>query len=165
MTPALNSIHDGAHYFLKTWLDVTKGGPLADPVRDFLFITPPFPVRIHGNGNITSGGAEFEMNFYEDCIVDSHGPEIPVTNNDRASSTLNQMKVYAAPVISGYARDIWPAKIGSQGQTVTAGFNYEFFPRPDTAYLVRFTKVTNGTHWIDIDFWWYESEHLDATRD
>jgi hypothetical protein len=165
MTESLSAIHSGRHYFLKTWVDVTKGGPQSNPVTEFLFITPPLPTRIHGNGKIISGGCECEMNFLEDCIVDSHGPEIPAMNNDRFSLNTNQMRVYAAPVISGYVTDIWPAKIGGQGQIVSAGFNYEFFPRPETAYVVRLTKITNGTHWIDIDLWWHESEHLDATYD
>jgi len=142
-----------------------KGPPEADFVRDFLFITPPLPYRVHGNGQLKTGAAEFEMNFFEDCTIDSHGPEIPVMNNDRFSVNANQMRVYSTPVCSAFGQDIWPAKVGSAGQIVTAGFNYEFFPRPETAYVVRLTKVTNGTHWIDIDFWWHESVHLDATDD
>jgi hypothetical protein len=165
MEEDIAAIHDGRHYFLKTWLDVTKGGPTADPIIEFLFITPPLPYRIHGNGRMSTGGAEFNMNFFEDVAVTSYGPEIPATNNDRFSLNSNQMRVYSAPVYSAYDIDIWPAKIGAQGQTVSAGFNYHFFPRPETAYVVRLEKITNGTHWIDIDFWWHESTHLDATHD
>jgi hypothetical protein len=165
MDESLHAIHDGRHFFLKTWDTVTLAGPMSDPVREFLFITPSLPYRIHGNGRISTGGAEFIMGFYEDVAWTSHGPEVPANNNDRFSVTANQMRVYSEPIYSTYDTDIWPAIIGAQGQVVTAGFNYEFFPRPDTAYVVRLEKLTNGTHWIDIDFWWHESTHLDAKDD
>lgn len=159
LSPAESAIHEGNHYFLKNWFDMTgKGATL-----DFLFFTPPLPIRIHGNGRITAEN-EFNVQFFEDVIVSSYGVPVPSTNNDRASDKVSNMPVWASPTVADIGHDIWPGKVGMAGQTVSVNFNYEYFPKPETYYMTRLTKVNKKTHWVDVDFWWYETPHLDATK-
>ena len=161
VTDAERAIHEGDHYFLKTWFDVQGKGT----VVDFLFLTPSMPWRIHGNGRVLCEKTEFTFGFYEDVIVSNVGTPVPSVNNDRASEKISRMPVWANPTITDIGHDIWPAKVGVAGQAVTTGFNYEYFTKPDTYYMTRLTKDKTGTHWIDLDFWWYEAIHKDATYD
>jgi hypothetical protein len=159
VSAAEKAMHEGRHYFLKTWFDVTGKGTTID----FLFRTPALPWRIHGNGRLLPQKTEFTFGFYEDVVVSDPGTLVPSINNDLFSNRESLMPVWATPTITDLGKDIWPAKVGISGQAVSLAFNYEYFPKPDTYYLTRITKDTMGTHWIDIDFWWYETLHKDPT--
>lgn len=146
-------IHDGEHYYIKNWYDITGLGT----VKYFGFKTSAGPKRAHVR-TIFRAEDEFTVSIYEDCTYLDIGTLIPSANNDRDSSKTSEMLAYADPVPDVLGISPWSTAIGNRGQAgLSPILSYEIVAKTDCYYIFEITKINAGTHYIDIDFFWYES--------
>lgn len=149
---AHHEVHDGSHYFIKKWADITG----AATVAYFMFVTPNTTKRIHAKVAIAAE-AEFRVEIFEGGTVSANGTALTAINNDRDSASTAGLLAYNAPTVTSDGTQIWDTVVGSgKNSTISLGLNYEIIAATDETYLFKITKVAAGTHWIDFDFFWYE---------
>lgn len=148
-----HEIHEGKHFFIKNWQDVEE----TDTSLQYSFITPNSSTQIHARV-ILFGEAEFDVEIWECATLAENGTLLTPINNFRNSTYKNKLLPFSDPSVSDPGTLIWAEKLGSaRGNVgVNDGLNYEIIAQPDCAYLFNITKQTSGTHYVDIDFFWYE---------
>ena len=146
-------MHEGKHWFIKTWMDIDKG---VTPTTYMMFNTPPLPVRVHAYAQIAAE-AEFTISIYKDAIVSDTGTPLLGQNNDQNTNSTHALLPYAGPTVSDEGTLIWAAKVaGGKAAGVTIANNYEIIAKSDSNYLYKIEKIDASVHWLDVDFWWYE---------
>ena len=150
---AHHEMHEGNHYFVKKWLDVTGSGT----VTYFMFITPNTTEDIHAKAKLFAE-AEFTVEIYEGGTVSANGTPVTGVNNNRNSTNTASLTAYANPTVTTDGTLIWSSKMGSGRAStgVSPEFGYEIIAQRNQTYLFKITKDSTGTHWFDVDFWWYE---------
>lgn len=146
-------IHEGDHYFIKTFLIDTAG---TGSTTYFSFTTPNTSTRIHAK-SLFSPDVDTEINIYENSII-TDGSPITEQNNDRDSNNTAELVAVASPTIVVIGDKIWSARNGGGINPVgiSPGFNYEIVAKTNTTYTFEIIKRTTADLIIDIDFWWYE---------
>jgi len=144
-------LHNGDHYYVKDWVDLTNG-----QVLDFLFVTPDTTKWAH---LLISFGFEAEANIsvYESATTSNNGTPITVFNRNRNSANTNTSLVYSAPTVTGTGTLIARYKAGSSrsvGGDIRA--EGELVMKQNTKYLVRITNDTVTNNWCGYLADWYE---------
>lgn len=151
---AHHEIHEGDHYFVKGWMDLTNG-----QVFDFLATTPDTLKWAH---MLVEFGAEAESNItiYEGTTTSADGTPVTAVNRDRNSSNTAGLVITHTPTVTGVGTQIASYKMGSMqksGGTVRA--NAELILKQNTKYLIRITNDTALNNWLDYLADWYEHEN------
>lgn len=146
-------MHEGNHYFIKTWLINTGGSGTSN---NFAFTTPNTTTRIHAK-TILHSDTDTVFNIYENCTI-TGGTPVPGINNDRDSSNVAELIAVAAPTINDIGTLIFAARNGGGRDPVGVSLsgNYEIIARTNTAYCFVISKQTTADTVIDVDFFWYE---------
>lgn len=159
MTPQHSKTHEGEHFYVKGWVDVTGVGTKVEA----LVITPDTAEWAHFS-NLQAAEAEFTIEVFRGATYSDIGTEIPSINNNENSLNRATTKVYIGPTILTDGFSIWPGKMGSgKDATNERSILGEIVGRQNTVYLVRFTLVpAGGPFWLDFYFTWYEhiNKHL-----
>ena len=150
-------IHHGHGFFARAVTDVS--GALSTLI--FMFRTPANGHRIHGKTSITAS-EDFTAEFWEDITVSADGAEVTPVNMDRNASHVGMLEVFVNPTVTDNGTKIWEARTGTGKNqiSVSPSINYKVILKADTMYMMKFTKINTGTHWIDADFYWYEEEPM-----
>lgn len=156
-------MHEGNHYFIKTWLINTGAISTFD---EFMFITPNSDIRIHAKVSIQSDD-DATFDIYEAPTTTANGSAVPSINCDRNSSNTAELLPFASPTVTVDGTLIWSARTGGSGVTpiggssgVSLSTNYEIIAKANTKYMFRLTKNTSNDTVMDIDFYWYEHAPL-----
>jgi hypothetical protein len=155
ITSEHHEMHEGDHYFVKTWLINTGADETFDT---FSFTTPDTTIRIHAKTSISTD-ADAVIEISEDATV-TGGVIGTGVNNDRDSANTPTMTLLVGPTISVAGTPIWSARTGGGRAPVGVGLgsNYEIIAKRNTTYTFQITKKTSADTVSDIDFWWYEHE-------
>ena len=146
-----HKVHEGKHFFLKTWQDVGQGNTVY-----FMFRTPNTSTRIHARAHI-AGEVEFTIGLYENPTLTADGTPVTMLNNDRNSANTPSLLAFSGPTVTDDGTPLRLTKIGSnRDDTVSPGANYEIIAKQNEEYLFKITNDANTTGWIDVDFWYYE---------
>ena len=95
--------------------------------------------------------------FFIKTWVDVEGAAITGVNNDGDSTNTPELTAFSGPTVTSDGTLIWAAKVGAgKDATVAPGLNYDIIAKTDSIYLFKLTKIPAGTHYIDVDFWWFE---------
>ena len=148
-----HEMHEGEHYFIKTWLNITGAGTVAY----FMFTTPNTTKWAHARALMT-GEAGFQIEIYEGGTVSANGTQVLGVNNNRNSVNTAGLLAYAAPTVTTDGTLIWDAKTGTgrDATGVSPALGYEIIAKQNETYLFKITKDASGTNYLDIDFFWYE---------
>jgi hypothetical protein len=148
-----HEMHDGHHYFIKTYITNTGGAATSDY---FSFTAPDTLDRIHARVGI-SPDVDFTVQIHEDATV-SGGTPVPAQNCDRNSANAAVLAAVAAPTIDVSGNLIWDARNGGGKDPVgvAPGLNYEIIAKQASTYVFKITKNIAQAGVVDIDFWWYE---------
>jgi hypothetical protein len=148
-----HEMHEGDHYFIKTWLINTGADETFDT---FSFTTPDTTTRIHAKTSISSD-ADAVIEISEGATVTGGVAGVGV-NNDRDSANTPTMTLLVGPTISVAGDLIWGARTGGGRGPVGVGLgsNYEIIAKRNTTYTFKIIKKTSADTVSDIDFWWYE---------
>ena len=150
-----DAIQDGRHYFIKGCIDVIGAGN----VTYVMFITPIATWRVHAMAFINAE-AEFLLEIYENGTVSNNGTYVTPMNNLRCSTRLAGLMPYTNPTVTNDGNLMWLARVGVARESgVTMGLTYEIIVKPNTIYIWKLTKEAAGTHYLDYDFFWYETEN------
>jgi len=147
-------MHGGKFWFIKTWLDIDKG---TTPTVYMMFITPPMPDRVHAFTQLAAE-SEFTISIFRDAVLTDNGTPMAPQNVDQNLRTVPGLQPFVGPTVSDEGELIWGAKVGI-GRTagVNMSTNYEIIAASNTIYLYKIEKIEAATHWLDVDFWWYEA--------
>lgn len=145
-------MHEGRHFFYKEVVAFTGG---AADTKYFMFSVDSMEVHAKFLANADQ---EYDIYIYEGPTVTDNGTPITTINNNRNSSNTPTLLAYANPTATAGTL-IWHGKVGI-GRTggVAIGLGYEIIAKSATKYLFKIVKVGSTTGWVDIDFFWYESE-------
>jgi hypothetical protein len=147
--------HEGDHYFIKTQRIVSA----ADTVVYFAFTTEDSTKWAHARAKIAAE-AGFTLQIYEGGTLNATamGTHIPGVNNNRNSTQTSGLSAQAEPTVCAEGTLIWEAGVGSgrDAVAVTPELGYEIIAKQNTTYIWKITKIAAGSHYIDIDFFWYE---------
>lgn len=148
-----HEIHEGDHYFLKTYIENTGGTGTSDY---FAFTTPSNTKLIHARTLLSPDG-DVLITIYEDCNI-TGGINITGLNNFRNSNNTALLQPVAAPTVVNCYLPIWQSRNGGGRNPVgvSPGFNYEIIAKSNVTYVFEITKQTTADTIVDIDFWWYE---------
>jgi hypothetical protein len=148
-----HEMHEGDHYFIKTWLINTGADETFDT---FSFTTPDTTTRIHAKTSISTD-ADAVIEISEGATVTGGVVGVGM-NNDRDSINTPTMTLLVGPTISVAGTLIWGARTGGGRGPVGVGLgsNYEIIAKRNTTYTFKITKKTSADTVSDIDFWWYE---------
>lgn len=150
----LHEIHEGNHYFIKTW--VLNDG-VADTFSEFIFITPNTTTRIHAKVSIASD-ADSAFEIFEDAEVSANGTAVVGINNNRDSTRVAELLAYSTPTVTDEGNLLWSARSGGgkEKSSVSPQTGYEIIAKTNAIYLFKLTKKTDVDTVIDIDFYWGE---------
>lgn len=148
-----HEIHEGSHYFVKTWFLDTGGN---GSQTFFAFFAPTSAVRVHAKA-IIKPDVDFTINIYEGSGI-TGGTPVTGRNNNRDEPDTPDLLMWANPAHTSPGAVIWSARNGGgRGPVgVSPGFNYEILARTGALYVFELIKniATDGV--VDIDFFWYE---------
>lgn len=146
-------IHEGDHYFIKTYIENTGGAGTADY---FAFTAPDNETRIHAKVWLAAD-SDFIITIYEDSNI-TGGVSVPGFNNDRNSNNTAQLIPVAAPTINTLGNIMWQSRNGGGKEPVgvTPVTNYEIIAKAGSTYVFELKKQTTADGVVNIDFWWYE---------
>lgn len=148
---AHHEIHEGDHYFVKGWMDLTNA-----QVFDFLATTPDTLKWAHMLVEF-SAEAESHITIYEGTTTSADGTAVTAVNRDRNSSNTAGLVVTHTPTITGVGTQIASYKMGSSQKTGgTVRANAELILKQNTKYLIRITNDTALNNWFDYLADWYE---------
>lgn len=150
-----HEIHQGDHFYIKNWIDLTNG-----QVLDFLVVTPDTTKWTHV---VVEFAFEAEANVvvYEGTTTSANGASVTVYNRNRNSATSNTTLVYAAPTVTGVGTQVAAYKAGSgRGAGGTVRANQELVIKQNTKYLIRITNDVTTNNWCDYLADWYEHTNL-----
>jgi len=149
-----HEMHEGSHYFIKTYVENTGSSGTSD---EFIFTTPANGKRIHAKASLYAD-TDTTVNIYEGSTVSANGTEVTPMNNNRNSTNTATLTAYAGPTVTDDGDIMWSSRNGGGRRAVGVGlgFNYEIIVKPETIYLFRITKNTAADTVVDIDFFWYE---------
>ena len=152
---AHSKIHEGKHFYLKDYIDVTGSGTTVE----FLLVTADSDEIPHLLVSFTTE-AEFTFEAYAGTTTSADGTPISVFNNNFNSSNTSVLSAYASPTITADGDRIWGLRMGSGGGRSTGNVreDAEYVLEPDTKYLLRITKNAIGTDWVDYHLYWYDAE-------
>ena len=153
---AHHEMHEGSHYFIKTWVEITGA---TGSLVEFIFITPDVTKQIHAKVELIAD-ADSTFTIYEGATVSSNGSAVTAINCYRDSTNTALLQPYANPTVTSTGSAIWTARNGG-GRTavgVGLGSNFEIIAKRNSIYLFRLIKNTTADTIIDIDFFWYEHE-------
>ena len=146
-------MHEGDHYFIKTFIFDTGG---TGNTTLFAFTTPTNGRRIHAKA-LLAPDVDFEISIYEGSVI-TGGTPVAGINNDRDSTNVAGLTAVASPthVIPGLK--IWTARNGGGKNAVgvAPGLNYEIIAKTNSTYVFEIIKRTTADGVVDIDFFWYE---------
>ncbi len=147
-----HEVHAGSHFFIKTWTDMTGSAA----VKYFHFKTTDSTKWIHARGSITTED-EFRVEIYEDATIATNGTQVYPKNNNRNSTTSASLLCYVDPSVTSDGTLIWDAIVGAgKAIGISSQVGYEIVAKQNSSYLWKITKNNAGTHYIDLDFWFYE---------
>lgn len=148
-------MHEGDHYFIKTWLENTGASETADY---FAFTTPSTTTRIHAK-TVLFADTDTIFNIYENCTI-SGGTPVPGINNDRDSTNVAELTPVAAPTILTTGYIIFSGRNGGGRNPVGVSLsgNYEIIAKTNTSYCFEIEKQTSADTVVDVDFFWYEED-------
>lgn len=150
-------MHEGDHYFIKTWVENTGAAETADY---FSFCTPNTTTRVHAKA-ILFADTDTVFNIYENSTIET-GVIITGFNNDRDSNNTAELVAYAVPTIIDNGNLIWTARSGGGRDAVgiALGLDYEIIAKTDACYTFEVEKQTSANTVVDVNFFWYEeAEH------
>jgi len=151
-TDSLRSIHEGDHYYIKGWQNVSGAGT----TLEFIFSVADTAAWPHALWSISSE-SEFTFEMYEGATTSSDGTPVPVFNNNRNSTNTSGVGAFSAPTVTNVGTLVYSGKIGSGKQIGGESPDVSLFMgKQNTKYLFRLTHDTVGTHWLDYHFYWYE---------
>lgn len=148
---AHHEIHEGDHYFIKGWMDLTNA-----QVFDFLATTPDTLKWAHMVVAFSSE-AESHITIYEGTTTSADGTAVTAVNRNRNSSNTPGVVVTHTPTVTGVGTQIASYKMGSMqkaGGEVRG--NNELVLKQNTKYLIRITNDTALNNWFDYLADWYE---------
>lgn len=147
-----HEIHEGDHYFVKDYIDITGAGT----ITYFAFTTPDTTKWVHAKA-LFFGEGEFDIEIYEDATIVG-GIAVTEQNCNRNSGNTPGLVAVSAPAVTGAGNLLWRGKTGSGRNTtgVLPGLNYEILAKQNSTYVFKITKIATGTHYLDFDFFWYE---------
>lgn len=148
-----HEMHEGHHYFIKTY--VSNGVGAATDY--FAFTTPNTTTRIHAK-SILAPDVDYVLNIYEDATITGGTPVVGI-NNDRDSGNSPELVTVAAPTVTVPGTLIWAARTGGGKDPVgvAPGLNYEIIAKTNSTYVFELIKqITSTTAVADLNFWWYE---------
>jgi hypothetical protein len=153
ITQEHHEMHEGDHYFVKTFIADTGG---EGSISYFAFTTPDTLKRIHAKVLIAPD-SDYTVEIYEEAEI-SDGIPIVGINNDRDSLNVAELVPVSAPTIIDIGDLIWAARNGGGKNPVgvAPGFNYEIIAKTNSTYVFKVVKNIAQAAVIDIDFWWYE---------
>ena len=151
-----HAIHIGQAFSAYDRVDVTGAGTN----RDYLFMTPTSTSWIHFRPTFRTE-AEFDISIQENPTVSNNGTLLPSFNRDRNSLSTSGLTLYHTPTVTVSGTTIKMERTGS-GSSVGGGSEsyHEWILKQNTKYLMRFSKVGAGTHYISLKLWWYELVNL-----
>ena len=145
-------INSGKNFFFKTVLDITGD----EFITEFMFTTPNTATRINAKA-IVSANSEFLVEIFEGVTTSADGTPVEAFNNDRDSEIVPELVLHAAPTVTDDGEKIWSAKVGDgKSAGVNSPLGYIIKAKTNSKYLFRITKKTSGTHFLDVDFFWFE---------
>ena len=135
-----SQMHDGNHYFVKTFL-ADAGG--AGAVTEFMFTTPDNSKRVHAR-SLLAPDADYTVEIFEGVTTSDDGTPIPTFNNDRDSVKTPELAPFAAPTVTDDGTLMWTGRSGGSNQKlgVAPGFNYEIIAKKNTKYLFRYVNAS-----------------------
>lgn len=151
---AHHEIHEGNHYFIKSYTTLNNGADI-----DFCVTTPDTTKWSHMTF-IVQGTAITTMEIYESVTFSDAGASITAYNNNRNSSNTSSLTVASERGISVAGNKIWEAK----GGTATNPQNRnglifreddEMILKQNASYVFRLISSTDGNI-IDYKASWYE---------
>lgn len=148
---AHHEIHEGDHYFIKGWMDLTNA-----QVFDFLATTPNTLKWAHMIVAFSSE-AESHITIYEGTTTSADGTAVTAVNRDRNSTNTAALVVTHTPTVTNVGTQIASYKMGSMqkaGGEVRG--NNELVLKQNTKYLIRITNDTALNNWLDYLADWYE---------
>ena len=150
----VNEMGKGNFYFVKDTVDISDTGT----VLDFLIVPPAGPVRIFSRGTFKSSD-QFDLKIYRDAVVTDNGTAYTPQNCEQDSSNVAQCQFFVDPTVTDPGSQVWHTKIDqSFGGTIESDLNYQIILAASTNYILRVTKESSGTDWLDFDVFWYEEE-------
>jgi hypothetical protein len=150
-----HKMHEGNHYFVKTWIRDAGG---AANQTFFAFTTPDTTKRVHARA-IIAPDVDFTVNIYEGSVITGGTPVLGI-NNDRDSDKVAGLVAVANPAHTTPGALIWAARTGGGKNSVgvSPGLNYEIIAARNTTYVFELIKNIANVGIVDIDFFWYEHE-------
>jgi hypothetical protein len=148
-----HEIHEGDHYFVKTYISNAVGAA----TDYFAFTTPDTTTRIHAK-SVLAPDVDYVLNIYEDATITDGTPVVGI-NNDRDSANVAELVTVGAPTVNDLGSLIWSARTGGGKDPVgvAPGLNYEIVAKTATTYVFELIKqATATTSVVDLNFWWYE---------
>lgn len=148
---AHHEIHEGDHYFVKGWMDLTNA-----QVFDFLATTPDTLKWAHMLVAFSSE-SEAHVTIYEGTTTSADGTAVTAVNRNRNSTNTAGLVVTHTPTITDVGTQIVSYKMGSmQKSGGEARGNNELILKQNTKYLIRITNDTALNNWFDYLADWYE---------
>ena len=148
-----HEIHNGTHYFVKTFVENTGG---ADTSNFFGFTSPNGSVWMHAKA-LLAPDTDVQIEIFEGADFSGGTPITAQKNNRNATREALSVQV-AEPTVITSGTPFWVARNGGGRNPVgvAPGFNYEIVALSGTNYLFKLTKKTAADTIVDIDFFWYE---------
>jgi len=152
---AHHEIHEGDHYFVKGWLDLSNG-----QVFDFLATTPNTTKWAHMLVNFNSE-AEADVEIFEGATTSADGTSVTELNRNRNSANSAGLVITHTPTVTGTGTSVATYKLGSGKQTGgEARANGEMVLKQNTKYIIRITNDTTSNNWFDYIADWYEHTNI-----
>ena len=150
-----HEMHEGHHYFIKTWIFDDNG---AGNINYFSFTTPATETRIHAK-TILFADTDIVFNIYENCTI-TDGVAVMGWNNDRDSANTAELIALAAPTVVDVGNLMFSGRTGGGRDAVGVSLsgNYEIIAATNETYCFEIVKQTTADTVIDIDFFWYEDD-------
>jgi len=148
-------IHEGEHYFVKTFVSNNGGSGTCDY---FAFTSPDTDTRIHAKTLLTPD-IDYLITIYEDGDI-TNGVPVTGINNDRNSANVAELLTVAAPTINDAGTPIWVSRNGGSKDPigVSQGLNYEIIAKTNSTYVFELCKQVANDGIVNVDFWWYEED-------
>lgn len=142
-------VHLGLHYTVSDWADITAAGTEFDILIE---TGASFPHMLWS----ALPQANFEVEFFEDTTATT-GSTLTAHNNSRNSSNTALTVISTSPSVSVDGTSIFRAALTTghkEGAVDTR--EEEYILKPNSKYLLRYTKVDSGTNRLSYKFTWYE---------
>lgn len=146
-----HEVHSGSAYSFSTRADVNGNGT----IYNVIMVTSDTAKWPHLRITFATE-AEFDIELYEGTTY-TGGASTTTFNRNRNSSKAADMQVILGATATGNGTLLRRSRSGSGTGSGGGGEEQEeWILKQNTVYNFRFTKQTNGTHYISYKLWWYE---------